>query len=197
MEHNAQIKKRRKLSLGKYLYVCIPHMIMIPFTILFTRHALESHLLVTLFDIKIPNEITFEYKLSLICKMGSLISLFLFVNLIMVMGSRIVTVAVDPLKDDGNNLVNTCNKIFKNMIEQTIIFSFLLSNWFINSSNSETEVKQGISLFIIWAVGRIIFLITYPLGIWMNYSTLRVFGFVPTLHPTSLLIQKILNINVI
>ena len=116
-------------------------------------------------------------------------------NVFSVIGARVATSAINPLKDNNNQLVTLFNKILSNSIEQTIIFIPLLANFIINDSNSDDNLKQAVVLAIIWIIGRILFSLAYYLGYMVDFTQLRGFGFFPTIFPSVILSLRLAGIN--
>jgi len=174
----------------------IPHMLAFPLTTLLCYNALRSSFLLDYVNISLPHEFNFEDKISILARIASWISLVLIFNLFTVIGARVFSKAANPLKDHTNELVTVTNKILTNSVEQTMIFLPLLVNWVINCSSTESELKQGVSLAIIWVAGRILFSIGYFFGYLTNFTVLRVFGFAPTLFPSVILASRLAGIKI-
>jgi hypothetical protein len=183
------------MSFLSYITLLLPATIMIPLTYHYTQVALQTNCLVSHFKIQFPETINFEYKVSLAFRIGSLIAVYLFLNVLSVIASRFATGAANPLKDQGNDMVNTFNKVLTNSVEQTLIFFPLFANYIINLTQNEDEIKFGLSLALIWLIGRVLFFVTYPLGTLINFSSIRAIGFIPTLFPSIILALKIFSIN--
>ena len=188
----SQTPQEKKINV---LLAITPHMLAFPLTIFLCYNALKSSFLLDYFNISLPHEFNFENKISILARIASWISLVLIFNLFTVIGARVYSKAANPLKDQNNDLVTVTNKILTNSVEQTMIFLPLLANWLINCSSTEAELKQGVSLAIIWVAGRVLFSIGYFLGYLRNFTVLRVFGFAPTLFPSVILASRLAGIK--
>jgi len=187
-------KPRRKLP--KILHF-IPHMISFPLTIFSIYYFLKTKCLINLFNLSISHEVNFEIKISLLVRITAWISAVLIFNVLSVIGARIFYQAANPLKDQNKEIITMFNKILTNSVEQTLIFIPLLANWIINESQSSDDLKKGISLAIIWIIGRILFSIGYFFGYLTNFTLLRIFGFVPNLFTSALLLLRLLGIHIL
>jgi len=192
MKNKSENPKERKIPI---IYVFFPHIISFFLTTLTIYYWLNSDFILNLLKISIPHEINIATKISLIARIAAWISVVLVFNVFSVIGARIVSSAVNPLKDNNNQLVMLFNKILSNSIEQTIIFMPLLANFIMNDSDSDDNLKQAVVLAVIWIIGRILFSLGYYLGYMVNFTVLRVFGFIPTISPSVILILRLAGIN--
>jgi hypothetical protein len=193
---NEKISQTPQEKKTNVLLAMTPHMLAFPLTIFLCYNALKSSFLLDYLNISLPHEFNFENKISILARIASWISLVLIFNLFTVIGARVYSKAANPLKDQNNELVTVTNKILTNSVEQTMIFLPLLVNWVINCSSTEADLKQGVSLAIIWVAGRILFSIGYFLGYLRNFTVLRVFGFAPTLFPSVILASRLAGIKI-
>ncbi len=189
-------EKQKEKRMSPFLAI-IPHSISFPLTIISCIHALNSNCLIDYFKLSVALNVNFEYKVSLLAKLSAWVALVLIFNVLSVIGARVISKAPNPLKDQQNETVLIFNRILSNTVEQSLVFLPLLANWIINSSNNAADIKQGITLAIIWIAGRVLFSITYFLGFLVDFSVLRVFGFVPTLLPSVILALRFFGFNVL
>ena len=192
MEKKSEKPKERKIPI---IYVFFPQIISFVLTILAIYYSLSTNYLLNLFKLSIPHEININTKISLLARIAAWISVVLVFNVFSVIGARVATSAINPLKDNNNQLVTLFNKILSNSIEQTIIFIPLLANFIINDSNSDDNLKQAVVLAIIWIIGRILFSLAYYLGYMVDFTQLRGFGFFPTIFPSVILSLRLAGIN--
>lgn len=192
MKKTSEKPKERKIPI---IYVFFPQIISFVLTILAIYYSLSTNYLLNLFKLSIPHEININTKISLLARIAAWISVVLVFNVFSVIGARVATSAINPLKDNNNQLVTLFNKILSNSIEQTIIFIPLLANFIINDSNRDDNLKQAVVLAIIWIIGRILFSLAYYLGYMVDFTQLRGFGFFPTIFPSVILSLRLAGIN--
>jgi hypothetical protein len=188
-----------KIKKMRNLFILIVPMISFPITMISIQYCLKTNFLLEFLDLSksIPDVLNFENKISLLARIASWISIVLIFNVLSVILARASTQAVNPLKDQNNQIVNLMNKVLTNSVEQSLIFLPLLANWIINSSHTEADLKQALTLSIIWIIGRILFWLGYFLGYLMNFTVLRAYGFTPTITVSVILILRIAGINVL
>jgi len=176
----------------------IPHLTGLPLTIYSLAYCLKSNYLLERFELSVhENNIIFEFKVSLLAKIASWISFLFLFNILSVIGSRVFSNAANPLKDQKNDLVNLANKILNNSVEQFLLFFPLLANWVLNSSKTQNDLEQALTLCIFWIIGRVLFSVTYFFGYLLEFPLLRVYGFAPTLFPSLVLVLRYLGVNLI
>ncbi len=175
----------------------IPHLTSFPLTIFFLTYCINSNCLLEIFKLTtISNEINFHQKVSLLARISSWIAVLLFFNVQCVVVSRIYTkTGANPFMP--SLLVEFFNMVLRNTVEQSLVFLPLLANFILNDCTTDAQLKNALSLSIFWIIGRIIFFITYYVGYLINYPILRMFGFLPTIFPSLILILRLAGVNML
>lgn len=104
----------------------------------------------------IPNNFTMEGKIVFILKMLSFTAIVIFVQTLLVVVSRLLTLSPNPQAEKDNSLINTINKAIQNTLEQTFIFFALFSFWFISYA-SEADAQRALHLVFLFLFARIVF----------------------------------------
>jgi hypothetical protein len=193
-EYYSQHKKERQSPI---IVRFIPHLTSFPLTIIFLTYCLNSNCLVNFFNLTtISNEINFQQKVSLLARISSWIAVLVFFKVQFVIVSRIYTkTGANPFR--LSILVDFFNRVLSNTVEQTLVFLPLLANFILNDCTTDAQLKNAISLSIFWILGRIIFFITYYIGYLIDYPILRMFGFLPTIFPSIILIIRLAGVNML
>jgi len=169
--------KQKKKSKGIFLLaVAIAGSVLA--TGLFVGLMKNSESLVGLYEprVELIDSFSAQGKLYLVMRPGLFIGLFLFSVTIMIMGLRIFTGKSNPVKYEDPFIIGALNRILLNSLEQTVIF-LLSYSYFVFFVCTQNQARKAYFLASLFVLARIIFLITYSVGVAVNVPSLRSVGF--------------------
>ena len=133
-------------------------------------------------------------KLMIIVEIFVYIGLYVLSIIILTMANRFVFGRPEPTIGTEPKPIIVLNKIIINTIEQLCVFGPLLVHYLIQIDKKEDLILL-FSFAIAWIIGRIMFLIGYYFGSFINFSYLRTYGLMINMHITLILVLKFFNID--
>ena len=124
----------------------------------------------------LPKELTFEENVKAAFLGTALIGMVVIFNFILTILLRYATSSPNPLLKKDSEIVDLCNLIARNTIEQSIPFFTIYLAWALNLCNNEN--KHELFIYpLLWTLGRAIFIFGYIFQYFTKIVTLRAFGF--------------------
>ena len=196
MEAKKEPKQKRKTKGIVLLAVAIAGSVL--GTGLFAGLMKNSEQLVGLYEprVELIDSFSAEGKLYLVLRPGLFIGLFLFAVTMMIMSLRVFTGRSNPVKYEDPLIIGALNRILLNSLEQTVIF-LLSYSYFVFFVCTQNQARKTYFLACLFVLARIIFLITYSVGVAVNVPSLRSIGFWINVLVQSTLIAENLGIPAI